>query len=72
MLRIADVAKRLDCSVANAYALIESGRLAHFRVGAHRGGIRVSEDQLQAFLDSASEGPDVSRPARSRLKHVRV
>jgi excisionase family DNA binding protein len=71
MLRVADVARRLNCSVANAYTLIESGRLPHFRVGAHRGGIRVSEEQLQAFLDSAREGPDTPRPARPRLKHVR-
>ena len=42
MLKVADVAKRLSCSVAKVYQLIESKRLSHYRCPA----IRVSEEQL--------------------------
>jgi excisionase family DNA binding protein len=47
MLRVKDVAARLNLSVAKVYELLDKGGLAHFRFG---GAIRVSEEQLQAFI----------------------
>lgn len=55
VFKIAEVAKRLRISLACVYALVESGRLACYRIGVGRGTIRISEEQLQAFLDSAEQ-----------------
>lgn len=71
MLRVSDVAKRLNCSVKTIYAEINSGRLGHHRCP----GIRVSEEQLKAYLDATkSEGTvglqQPAVPARVRLRHI--
>lgn len=48
MLKINQVAQRLNCSVRTVYQLIESKRLPHYRCP----GIRISEDQLNEYLSS--------------------
>jgi excisionase family DNA binding protein len=53
VLTVAEVAKRLRCSLSNAHALIAAGKLKAYRVGAGGGGLRVSEEHLQEFLRSA-------------------
>ncbi len=73
MLKVADVAKRLSCSVAKVYQLIESKRLPHYRCPA----IRVSEEQLAEYLAScsvaaASASRSPSKPPRTKLKHIRL
>lgn len=50
MLKLRQVAQRLNCSLSNVYALVESGELAHTPIGAGGKGIRVSEDQFKTFL----------------------
>lgn len=57
MLKITEVAKRLRISLACAYGLVESGKLACYRIGVGRGTIRVSEEQLQEFLGSVEQEP---------------
>jgi len=47
MLKVSPVATRLNCSFSAVYVLIETGRLGHHRCP----GIRVSEEQLAAYLD---------------------
>ena len=71
MLRVSQVAKRLNCSVATVYQLIETKRLSHYRCP----GIRVSEDQLTEYLDSGRIGvvqPALTKPQHGRLKHIRL
>ena len=46
MLKVSDVANRLNCSLATVYQLVESKRLPHYRCP----GIRVSEAQLAEFF----------------------
>ena len=61
MLKVTDVAKRLNCSIATVYQLVESKRLPHYRCP----GIRVSEAQLTEFLETTRRGPMVdSQPTR--------
>jgi excisionase family DNA binding protein len=73
MLKVAQVAERLSCSISTVYSLVESGKLGHHRCP----GIRISEEQLAAFLDGTKreQGP-VSLPRslgrRPRLKHVTI
>ena len=73
MLKVAQVAQRLNCSASTVYGLLESGKLGHYRCP----GIRVSEDHLAAFLDAAEKGqgpaslPRATGP-RPRLKHITI
>ncbi len=72
MLKVQDVAARLNCSTATVYQLIESQQLPHYRCP----GIRVSEEQLAEFLAArqSAEKPrqQASKPPRQRLKHIRL
>src|SRR5438477_274590 len=47
MLKVSQVANRLNCSVSTVYTLIDTGQLGHHRCP----GVRVSEEQLAAYLE---------------------
>lgn len=71
MLRIRQVAERLNCSISTVYSLVETGKLGHHRCP----GIRVSEEQLATFLERTKREQDMvlqSRPSNPRphLKHI--
>ena len=73
MLKVSQVAALLNCSVATVYQLIETGRLGHHRCP----GVRVSDEQLQAYLESTKRGPQERtaarrRPAQQTLKHIKL
>ena len=62
MLRVRQVAERLNCSISTVYSLVESGKLGHHRCP----GIRVGEEQLAAFLEGTEQEPVT--PPRSKAK----
>ncbi len=66
MLKIPEVARRLNCSVAFVYEIVAEGRLRHYRLGKNQGGIRVSEEQLQDYLRRAEHGGEVMTPSPAR------
>ena len=76
MLKVSQVAERLNCSISTVYSLVESGKLGHHRCP----GIRVSEEQLAAFLEGTKKSrgrclcQDPPAPARdsstSRSNHA--
>ena len=73
MLKVSDVANRLNCSIATVYQLVESKRLPHYRCP----GIRVSEEQLTEFFETTKRVPKVgSQPIRQSsrvpLKHIKL
>jgi excisionase family DNA binding protein len=75
MLRVSTVASRLSLSTSKVYELIEQGSLGHYRI---EGAIRVSEEQLQEYLNSTKREPrerqsKQSSPRQSvRLRHVHL
>lgn len=73
-LTVREVAARLKISNSLVYQLIASKDLACHRIGKGRGGsIRVSEENLQTYLDgrlTTPIAPEPKLPAR-RLKHIR-
>lgn len=75
MLKVKTVAERLNLSESKVYELIESGNLAHHRIG---GAIRVSEEQLQGFLEKTKREREESPPRpspprpRRRLQDIEV
>lgn len=73
MLKVPDVAQRLNCSASTVYDLVESGKLGHYRCP----DVRVSEEQLTAYLEVAKRerGPAPQQRntgPRPQLKHVRL
>lgn len=74
-LTVNDVAARLQISTSSVYLLIEHGQLPHHRVGARRRAIRVSEDDLAAYLNGCREKPreqpvKAAPPSKAKLKHL--
>ena len=61
-MNVREAAKRLGVSTSIAYGICAQGRLPHVRVGLGRGTIRISEDDLQAFMESCR----ADRPAPSK------
>ena len=71
LLRVAELAERLNCSVSTAYALVENGKIGHHRCP----GVRVSEEQLAAYLEKTKRereepNPAKRKPPRTQLRHV--
>jgi len=77
MLTVIQVAERLQVSKQTVYTLIQNGRLATHRIGAGRGAIRVSEADLDIYLQSTRQvnaEPQPRSPTSSRrvLRHLRL
>jgi excisionase family DNA binding protein len=49
LLKLREVAAQLNCSLSNAYSLIEAGELPVHRIGLKK-GLRVSSADVEAFL----------------------
>ena len=70
MLRLRQVAERLNISVSGVHALVEKGLLPVICTGAGGKGYRVTEDDLAAFIESRRKGrepqpwPERTRPIR--------
>lgn len=71
MLRLREVAERLNCSLSNVYALIEQGRLATVSVGAGGKGYRVAEAELQRFLAERRRHLGKETPTSPKNKTLR-
>lgn len=72
MLKVSELAKRLNLSESKIYQLVEEGRLEHHRFG---GAIRFSEQQIAAYLEETRQEPvNVQRRTdpRPRLKHIKL
>ncbi|PQO47352.1 helix-turn-helix domain-containing protein [Blastopirellula marina] len=75
LLTIKQVAERLNCAESTVYALVSTGKISGFRIGANNGGIRISEEDLQLYLDSCRIGETAKeepRKAPPRLKHLKL
>lgn len=70
LMKVGDVAKRLNCSVSLVYDHIASGRLGSHRIGKGRGGVRVSEEHLAAFLKETEHAPS-PEPDDEEFRHGR-
>jgi excisionase family DNA binding protein len=69
MLKVSEVAKRLSVSLALCYRLITERIIPHHMIGK---AIRVSEEQLQSYLDASKREGTESLPARHRQLRTRL
>lgn len=69
LLTVKDAAAFLSISTSKTYELVETGMLAHHRIG---GSIRVSEQQLSAFLEETKREREQTKPRqRNRSRPLR-
>jgi len=71
LMKVGDVAERLTCCPSHVYALIASGRLHCHRIGKGRGGLRVSDEQLAAFLKETELTGPCSENEEEEFRHFR-
>ena len=77
MLTVDQAAERLNVSVKTVRNLLASGKLAHYRIGAGRGVIRISEEALDRHLaecevrENDSPSPP-RRRERRKLRHINL
>ncbi|MCA9092306.1 MAG: helix-turn-helix domain-containing protein [Planctomycetaceae bacterium] len=64
---VSDIARQLKISLAAVYELCQSGKLSHFRFGKGRGTIRISTEDLQAFLVDSRRESSREISARRRV-----
>jgi len=74
LLTVRQVAEILAISQSKVYELIEGGDLSHHRMG---GAIRISEEQIQEYLEGTKQGrrepePRKSKPPRPNLRHIKL
>jgi len=67
LLTVTEISKRLRLSAAFVYARIADGSMPHYKIG---GAVRVSEQQLAAYLASAERGPNHVRVSVKPLKNL--
>ena len=67
MFTVKQAAERLRVSLSTIYNLVESGRLHCHRIGLGRGAVRITEDQLQAYLKSTEQRGDRDVPPEPEL-----
>jgi excisionase family DNA binding protein len=57
MLDIAEVAKQLKVSQSTVRALVRSGKLHAYRIGAKRGRLRFKQEDVARYFDSTVVRP---------------
>jgi excisionase family DNA binding protein len=75
VLTVRQAAERLQVAPATIYGLCGRQKLAHLRIGAGRGTIRIPEESLDAFVSGvtvrAEDSPAPPQP-RMKLKHLKT
>lgn len=79
LLKVSEVARRLNCSPSLVYDHIASGRMRCHRIGKGHGGVRISEEQLADFLKGTESNPPLPAPCPPtklrtplKLKHINL
>jgi excisionase family DNA binding protein len=71
LLSVQQAAERLTVCPSTIYTLCGQRKLAHIRVGARRGTIRIDEADLAAFMENCKVSEQSPRNAAG-LKHIQV
>ena len=66
VLTVRQAAERLQVAAATIYDLCARKVLRHIRVGRGRGTLRIREDDLDAFVETATVQPDIPAAPRPR------
>lgn len=73
MLKVAQVAARLNLSSSRIYEMVEKGEITYHRIG---GAIRFTEEAIETLLEETRREhgvrPTKAKQPHPRLKHFRV
>jgi excisionase family DNA binding protein len=75
LFTVQEVSTRLRISTSAVYELVQKGTLPCHRIGPRGGAIRVSLDDLEAYVQRCRyevARTDWGMRARTQLKHLRV
>ena len=73
VLTVKEVAERLKISISGVYALVACGKLSAYAVGANGGNLRVTDEDLLAYLEGCRRGPIAPQSRRMpKLKHIKL
>ena len=74
LMTVRQTAEFLNVSQSLVYQLVDRGRLACHRIGAGRGTIRISREDVDAFLANCREAPEQPKAKAlvSRLRHLQL
>lgn len=75
LLKVAEVARRLNCSPSFVYQLVERKRIAHLRIGRGNGGIRFLPADVDLYIASvhvSATSPQVTACPLPKLKHLNL
>ncbi len=75
LLTVSEVADILRLGESTVYQLLSKGEIAGFRIGPTHGGIRVSQNDLDLYLNSCRMDKKGEKPqtvSRPRLKHIKI
>lgn len=72
LLTVDQAAEYLLVARSTVYGLLSTGRLPYYSIGPNGGAKRISEADLQAYLESCRQGaePHKQPRPRHRLKHI--
>src|SRR5262245_14304821 len=73
---VLEAADKMKVSSSTVYALCRANRLTHTRVGVGRGVIRISDEDIEAYLagNTTAARNEASKPVQPalKLKHLRL
>jgi excisionase family DNA binding protein len=72
ILTVKECAERLKISPACVYQLVSERKIAHARIGCGRGAIRITEQDLQAFLAGCKVERHSLTGSGTGFKHIRL
>ena len=75
LLTVPEVAAVLRLGESTVYELVSKGKIPRFEIGPKNGGIRIDQDDLNAYLASCRKEKKDETPqkvSRPRLKHIKV
>lgn len=72
MFNVQQAADKLGISPSLLYRLVSERKVPHFRIGTGRGGIRITEEQLQNYLEDCRVDTGSAAINKPPLRHLSV
>ena len=69
-MTVQEAARSLEVSIGTVYVLCRAGKLAHHRIGAGRGTIRIRTEDVAAYLDGCRVDSDQLGPSGTNSDQV--
>lgn len=72
LLTVAECATLLRLGESTIYAMIDQGKLSGFLIGPRQGSVRISEEDIERYLESCRTGPKERLRSKQQVKLKRL